>query len=161
MSQQLQTSALGRQRAYMNSSYIVQSFQQADTRHKPATVVQSWRNHQAHQPAWGKATVSASCLKNLSSSSWVSFSQRRCYHKVSSTMLYKVNQCMGVISKAYWGIANQTNVQRSSPTVSGVVFILLHQLSFHMSLHQENFLSRVCFSKTSFHLCAPARHHVT
>jgi hypothetical protein len=53
-----------------DSTPIVQSFQQVDTRHEPAAVVQSWRNHKAGQLAWGEAAETASCRRSLMSCSW-------------------------------------------------------------------------------------------
>ena len=55
-----------------NSVGTVQSFQQADTRHEPAAVVQSWKHCKASQLACGEVMEVASC-RNPTSSSWVSF----------------------------------------------------------------------------------------
>ena len=60
--------------------------------------------------------------------------------------------------------ANQTNAQCSSPTVCGVIFMLLHQASFHMLAISKHPFTCVCFrkivfhfSKISFHLCGPSK----
>jgi hypothetical protein len=71
------------------------------------------------------------------------------------------NQCMRVFSEEQQGRANQTKAPGSFPTICGIIFLLLHQESFHMSAISKHpftcvrkSLSCVCFSKTSFHLCA-------
>ena len=73
----------------------LQSPQQADTRHKPAAVVQSWWNCQARQPDWGEAMEVASCHRNLKSSSWVSFSKWQRYHSWAQQHYVRwTNTCM-------------------------------------------------------------------
>ena len=86
-------------------------------------------------------------------------------------MLCKANQHIPVFGEEEWGGVNQTNAQCSSPTVCGdhiytppsQVFprVCYIKTSFHLCLLQENILSCVCFSKTFSHLCAPAKHHLT
>jgi hypothetical protein len=80
------------------------------------------------------------------------------YHKVSSTTLCKANQYMPVFSKEYQGGANQTKAQCLSPTVCGVIFLPLHQESFHMSAVSRYSFTRVCFRKAVFHVFDLARH---
>jgi len=177
---QRQTSPLGRQTPGSNRQLM--SSQQTDTKHEPAAVVQSWRNHQAWQQAWGEVAGASSGHRKPRSSSSASLSQRWHYHKWISATLGKVDKHMCVVIKEYQDEANQTNARCSSLTVCGGIFLysfimepfmLLGILKllficvcftktlFHLCLIQENTLSHVCFSKISFHLCAPEKHHLT
>ena len=84
-----------------------------------------------------------------------------CYHKLSSTMLCKANQYMCVVREELQGGANQTNAQCSSPTVCGVMFILLHHRPFQVTTVSKHPFTCVCFRKTIFPVSALARHPFT
>jgi hypothetical protein len=92
-----------------------------------------------------EATEVAIC-RNHTSNSLESFSQWWHYHKQSSTMLCKANQ--------YMSLVKNSEVEQSKPMLQLSLSVELYLYSFIMS-----FLN-VCFSKTSFHLCAPAKHHL-
>ena len=75
-------------------------------------------------------------------------------------MLCKVNQYMCVYQRIMrWNKPNPSSVLISH--CLWFIFVFSHQGSSHLCLLQENILSRVCFSKTSLHLCAPAKHYLT
>jgi hypothetical protein len=92
-----------------------QPSRQVDTTHKPAATVQSflqantsmnqrlWLNYEEtiRLVNWPKARPQKQqgCCMKFMSSSWMSFSQKQCYHKLSSTMLCKANQYMCVVSE--------------------------------------------------------------
>ena len=109
----------------------------------------------------------ASCGKNPMSSSWASFSQWQRYHKLSSIMLYKANQCMHIISNEQANQCPGLNPQclwRHIYTPSSQVLpcFCYIKTSFHLYVLRENIPSpAVCSSKTSFHLCVPAKQHLT
>jgi hypothetical protein len=66
---------------------------------------------------------------------------------------------MLVVSREYWAWENQTNAL--APTVCGVIFILLHHMSFQVYAITKYPFTYVCFRKTFFHTSAFARHLFT
>ena len=157
MTQQLQTS---------------QSSRQANTRHKPAPVVQSWENCQACQLAWGEAAEVVSCCRTSWAVLWqvslnvgitTSWSQQHYIRRNSTCMSLaknsKVEQTKPMLSAhlPLWKLWGHIYTP-SSWVLSRVYYI---KTSFHLCLLQENILSCVCFSKIPFHLCASANHHLT
>jgi hypothetical protein len=74
---------------------IARSFQEADTRQLEFNPEET-----ARLANWPKARPQmASCYRNLTSSSWASFSQGQRYYKLSSTTLCKANPYMRFFSK--------------------------------------------------------------
>jgi hypothetical protein len=68
---------------------------------------------------------------------------------------------MCVFSEEQRGRANQIKAQCLSLTVCGVIFIFLHQESFHVSAISKHSFTCVCFRKTLFYLFSLARHPFT
>lgn len=72
--------------------------------------------------------------------------------QVESMTLRKANQYMNTVREEYKGRPNQTSAQCLSPSVYGVIFMLLHQASFHVSPPEKHPLTSACFRKTVFHV---------
>ena len=132
MTQQLQTS---------------QSSRQANTRHKPAPVVQSWENCQACQLAWGEAAEVVSCCRTSWAVLWqvslnvgitTSWSQQH-YIRRNST-------CMS--------LAKNSKVEQTKPMLSAHLPLSVRSYSIKptfMCLLYQNILSPVSASgKHSF-----------
>jgi hypothetical protein len=97
----------------------------------------------------GKASEAASCCRNLTSSSWVSFSQWQRYCRLRSTTLCKANQYMCVLSEEQRGRGNQSSVPVS------------HCLWGPIYTPSSSILICVCFGQTVFHVSALVRHPFT
>ena len=92
--------------------------------------------------------------------SYASFSQWQRYHKLSSTVLCKVNQYMRAFSEEHRGGANQSSVLTSHHLLGHIYTPSSLALSHVCFRKQEDSLSCVCFSKASFHLWAPANYRL-
>lgn len=136
---------------------------------KPTAVVQSCRNSKTRRPTWGEAAEGANCLRNLTSHSWVSFSQWLCYLKLSSTMICNANQYKLIIGKnGEMGQTKAISVLLSrclrGHTYSAsceVILIVLHARSFHVSTPAKRPFTCVCVRRTFFPVSALARHPFT
>ena len=98
---------------------------------------------------------------------------------VTALLQVEVNNAYIRQTKMYLSLVKNREVEQTNPRLSASLPLSVgsHLYSFltdpshvcyfktpvHLFLTQENFLSHVCFSKTSFffHLCAPAKHHLT
>jgi hypothetical protein len=78
--------------------------------------------------------------------------------QVQQGYVSRINTCVSLVMN---GEAEQTKAQCLSPTLCGVIFILLHQEFFHVSAIANHPFTCVCFRKTVLQVFALARHPFT
>lgn len=77
---------------------------------------------------------------------------QQCYTRWTSTWVFILNNSnMDQI---------KPQLKCSSPIICEVIFIVLHQVSFYIFATSKLLFTCVCFCKSSFHMCAPAKHHL-
>jgi hypothetical protein len=130
MTQQLQTSPLGRQTAYKNRQLQTSLFSRSTPGTTPGSC-SSVLKEQLDSHQWPQVRP----LKQQAATGTSQAVLRQVLSKavllqveLSNMNQCKANQYMCVVSKQYRGGANQANALCSSPTVCGVI-VILHQVS--------------------------------
>jgi hypothetical protein len=163
-----------------SKSSLDRSSRQTDTRHKLVAVVQTWRNHQAHQPTfwqagtralgmninrpearlwkWQAATrTSQAVLRQFSLDGYITTSwAQQCYVRPTNTCVplsknSKVEQTKPMlVSHTLWA-----DIYTPSSSILTRVYCI--KTSFPLCLHQENTPSCVCFKQDNLSPVCPSK----